>query len=42
MGKKADKKREQRVQQDVAKVAKKADTPPTAEEAPRGDVHIKH
>ena len=42
MGKKADKKREQRVQQDVAKVAKKADTPPMAEEAPRGDVHIKH
>ncbi|MDG2197141.1 MAG: polyphosphate kinase 2 [SAR324 cluster bacterium] len=42
MGKKADKKKEQRGQQDVAKVVKKADTPPTVEEVPRMDVHIKH
>ncbi|MGA0087711.1 MAG: polyphosphate kinase 2, partial [bacterium] len=42
MGKKADKKKEQRGQQDVAKAAKKADTPPKVEEAPRGDIHIKH
>ncbi|MGA0403662.1 MAG: polyphosphate kinase 2 [bacterium] len=42
MGKKADKKKEQRGQQDVAKAAKKADTPPMVEEVPRIDVHIKH
>ncbi|MDA0287011.1 MAG: polyphosphate kinase 2 [Proteobacteria bacterium] len=42
MGKKADKKKEQRGQQDVAKAAKKPDTPPTVEEVPRIDVHIKH
>ena len=42
MGKKAEKKKEQRGQQDVAKAAKKADAPPTVEEAPRGDIHIKH
>ena len=40
MGKKAEKKKEQRGQQDVAKAAKKADAPPTVEEAPRGDIHI--
>ncbi len=42
MGKKADKKKEQRGQQDVAKAAKKPDTPPMVEEVPRIDVHIKH
>ncbi|MEC7216864.1 MAG: polyphosphate kinase 2, partial [SAR324 cluster bacterium] len=42
MGKKAEKKKEQREQQDVAKAAKKADAPPKVEEAPRGDIHIKH
>jgi len=42
MGKKADKKKEQRGQQDVAKASKKPDTPPMVEEVPRIDVHIKH
>ena len=42
MGKKADKKKEQRGQQDVVKAAKKPDTSPTVEEVPRIDVHIKH
>ena len=41
MGKKADKKKEQRGQQDVAQAAKKAE-PLTVEEVPRIDVHIKH
>ena len=42
MGKKTEKKKEQRVQQEVLKTAKKAEKLTPIEEAPRGDIHIKH
>ena len=42
MGKKTDKKKEQRVQQEVVKTAKKAEKSTPIEEVPHGDIHIKH
>ena len=42
MGKKTDKKKEQRVQQEVVKTAKKAEKLTPIEEVPHGDIHIKH
>ena len=42
MGKKTEKKKEQRVQQEVFKTAKKAEKLTPIEEVPHGDIHIKH
>ena len=42
MGKKTDKKKEQRVQQEVVKTAKKAEKSTPIEEVPHGDIHTKH
>ena len=42
MGKKTDKKKEQRVQQEVVKTAKKAEKSTPIAEVPHGDIHIKH
>ena len=40
MGKKTEKKKEQRVQQEVVKTAKKAEKSTPIEEVPHGDIHI--
>ena len=42
MGKKTEKKKEQRVQQEVVKTAKKAEKLTPIEEVPHGDIHTKH